>query len=126
MLCKKADPVWEGVEQEADLLIAVGEVHEAIVVVVVVGALGRVGGQEQVVGAQAVALRVCIREDARLQQLVIRVPNACTQQCMCIKPHSHLRSKSTPSDASCAGRATIISPLQRTVNSVSSLCHAPR
>ncbi len=48
-----------------------GEVHEAVVVVVVVGALGRVGGEEQVVGPQAVALRVRVRENARLQQLVV-------------------------------------------------------
>ena len=37
-----------------------GEVHEAVVVVVVVVALGRVGGHEHIVGAQAVALRVRI------------------------------------------------------------------
>lgn len=55
----------------AHLLIAVHEVHEAVVVVVVVRALGRVDGQQQVVGAQAVALRVRIAEDARLQQLVV-------------------------------------------------------
>lgn len=63
--------------RDAHLLIAMGEVHEAVVVVVVVGALGRIGGQEQIVGAQAVALRVRVREDARLQQLVVRVADAC-------------------------------------------------
>lgn len=61
----------------AHLLIAVREVHEAVVVVVVVGPLGGIGGQQQVVGAQAVALRVRVRKDARLQQLVVRVPDAC-------------------------------------------------
>lgn len=54
-----------------------GEVHEAVMVVVMVGALGRIGGQEQVVRAQAVALGVRVREYARLQQLVVRVANAC-------------------------------------------------
>ena len=37
-------------EAEADLLVTVHEVHEAVVVVVVVRALGRVDGQQQVVG----------------------------------------------------------------------------
>lgn len=46
-------------------------------VVIVVGALGRIGGDHQVVGPQPVPLRVCVTEDARLQQLVIAVPNAC-------------------------------------------------
>ena len=40
------------------LLVALHEVHEAVVVVVVVGAAGRVDRQQQVVAAQAVALRV--------------------------------------------------------------------
>ena len=61
----------------ARLLVAMHEIHEAVVVVVVVRALGRVGRQHQVVGPQAVALRVRVREDARLQQLVVRVANAC-------------------------------------------------
>ena len=65
-------------EPETDLLIAVHEVHEAVVVVVVVRALGRVNGQQQVVGPQAVALCVCVAEDARLQQLVVGVANACS------------------------------------------------
>ena len=64
-------------DKAAHLLIAVHEVHEAVVVVVVVRALGRVDGQQQVVGAQAVALRVRVAEDARLQQLVVRVADAC-------------------------------------------------
>ena len=62
------------------LLVAVGEVHEALVVVVVVCALGRVGGQQQVVGPQPVALRVRVRENPRLQQLVVRVVDACVQR----------------------------------------------
>ena len=60
------------------LLVAVREVHEALVVVVVVRTLGRVGGQQQVVGAQPMALRVRVREDARLQKLVVRVVDAYT------------------------------------------------
>ena len=40
-------------------------------VVVVHGALGRIDWQHEVVGAQAVALCVRVREDARLQQLVV-------------------------------------------------------
>ena len=40
-----------------------------VVVVVVVRAPGRVDGEEEVVGAQAVALGVGVGEDARLQQL---------------------------------------------------------
>ncbi len=64
----------------ARLLVAVHEVHEAVVVVVVVRALGRVGGQHEVVGPQAVALRVRVREDARLQQLVVRVADACERR----------------------------------------------
>ena len=60
---------WEVV----DLLVAVHEVHEAVVVVVVVGALGRVGREQQVVWAEAVALRVGVGEDPRLQQLVVGV-----------------------------------------------------
>jgi hypothetical protein len=54
----------------------VHEVHQAVVVVVVVRALGRVDGQHEVVAAEAVALRVLIGEDARLQQLVIGVADA--------------------------------------------------
>ena len=74
---KKEISIETSGKARSHLLIAVGEVHEAIVVVVVVGALGRIGGQQQVVGAKAVALGVRVREDARLQQLVIRVANAC-------------------------------------------------
>jgi len=46
------------------------------VVVVVVGRARGVGRQEQIVGAQSVALRVGVREDARLQQLVVGVADA--------------------------------------------------
>jgi len=66
------------VQLEAHLLIAVGEVHEAVVVVVVVWALGPVGGQQQVVGPQAVPLRVCVGKDPRLQQLVVRIADPCS------------------------------------------------
>lgn len=63
--------------RDAHLLIAVDKVHEALMVVVVVGALGCIGGQQQVIGPQAVALCVGVGEDASLQQLVIRVADAC-------------------------------------------------
>ena len=56
---------------KAHLLIPGHEVHEALVVVVVVSRLRSVGGQQQVVGAQPVALCVCVGEDAGLQQLVV-------------------------------------------------------
>ena len=69
------------------LLVAVHEVHETIVVVIVVGALWSVPGQHEVVGAQPVALCVRIAEDARLQQLVIGVPNACTTSHACTSGH---------------------------------------
>jgi hypothetical protein len=62
--------------QSTHLLVSLHEVHGAVVVVVVVRRLGGVGGQHQVVGPQAVALRVGVGEDARLQQLVVRVPDA--------------------------------------------------
>jgi hypothetical protein len=56
-------------------------------VVVVVGAAGGVDGEHQVVGPQAVALGVCIAEDARLQQLVVAVGDACWRRggrCVCV------------------------------------------
>jgi hypothetical protein len=59
-----------------DLLVAVHEVHGAVVVVVVVRALGRVDGQHQVVGAEAVALRVGVGEHPALQHLVVGVVDA--------------------------------------------------
>ena len=64
----------------AHLLAALHEVHEAVVVVVVVGAARRVDGQQQVVAAQAVALRVLVGEDAGLQQLVVAVVDACSER----------------------------------------------
>ena len=48
-------------------------------VVVVVGALGGIGGEQQIAWPQAVPLRVGVREDARLQQLVVRVVDTCIQ-----------------------------------------------
>lgn len=51
----------------AHLLVPDHEVHGAIVVVVVVRRLRCIGGQHEVVGPQAVALRVSVGEDARLQ-----------------------------------------------------------
>ena len=73
------------------------KVHEAVVVVVVVRALGRVDGQQQVVGAQAVALRVSIAEDARLQQLVVRVADAYAAIAPTLQPrHSSLSCQRRP------------------------------
>jgi hypothetical protein len=46
-------------------------------VVVVEGALGLVDWQHLVVDAQPVALRVCVAEHTRLQQLVVAEGNAC-------------------------------------------------
>ncbi len=66
----------QGQMEKTHLLIAVHEIHEAVMVVVVVRALGCIDGQQQVVGAQAVALCVSVAEDTCLQQLVIRVSNA--------------------------------------------------
>eukprot|EP00878_Enallax_costatus_P034717 GHUV01038535.1.p1 GENE.GHUV01038535.1~~GHUV01038535.1.p1 ORF type:complete len:177 (+),score=26.65 GHUV01038535.1:208-738(+) len=67
-------PAWEVV----DLLVPVHEVHEAIVVVVVMRTLGGVDRQLQVVGAQSVALCVSITEDTRLEQLVVTVCDTCS------------------------------------------------
>ena len=47
--------------------------------VVVVARLGGVDGQLQVVAAQPVTLRVAVRHDARLQQLVVAHLDACRQ-----------------------------------------------
>jgi hypothetical protein len=55
----------------------VHEIHRALVVIVVECTLWRVGRQHEVVGAQPVALRVRVREHARLQQLVIAVVDTC-------------------------------------------------
>ena len=60
------------------LLGALHDVHEAVVVVVVVRALGGVDRQQQVVAPQAVPLGVLVGEDAGLQQLVITVVHACS------------------------------------------------
>ena len=71
--------VANGVEprrEVVDLLVAVQEVHRAVVVVVVVRRARRVDREEQVVGPQAVALRVGVGEDARLEELVVRVADA--------------------------------------------------
>ena len=51
---------------KAYLLISVHEVHNTIVVVVVVHILGCVDWQHEVVGAEPVPLSVCVTEDTRL------------------------------------------------------------
>ena len=76
------------------LLIPVHEVHEPVVVVVVVGALWRIGGDHEVVGPQPVPLCVGVAEDAGLQQLVIAVPNACrSRQRGAVSPVHCVRSQ---------------------------------
>ena len=68
---------WVKARREVvDLLVAVQKVHRPVVVVVVVGRARRVGRQQQVVGPQAVALGVGVGEDARLEELVVRVADA--------------------------------------------------
>ncbi len=60
------------------LLISVHEVHDSIVVVVVVHVLGCIHWQHQVVGPQPIPLSVGVTEDTCLQHLVITVPNTCS------------------------------------------------
>lgn len=59
------------------LLISVHEVHDRVMVVVVMHILGCIHRQHQVVGSQPVSLCVSITEDAGLQHLVITVTNTC-------------------------------------------------
>ena len=103
----------------AHLLIPVHEVHEPVVVVVVVGALGRIGGDHQIVGPQPVPLRVCIAEDAGLQQLVVAVPNACKsrQRGGAVSPVPHVsQATEKPSTAvHCLSLADLCSPPDRLV-----------
>ena len=56
------------------------EVHLAIKVVVMEGALGLVDGYHLIVHPQAVALSVSIAEHTALEQHIIAEPNACKQQ----------------------------------------------
>jgi hypothetical protein len=51
----------------------VKEIHAAFVVVVVMGALGSIGRQEQVVRAETMALSVTVCKNAALQHLVVAV-----------------------------------------------------
>ena len=60
------------------LLIPLGEVHSALIVVVLVGALGGVHREQLVVGPQPVPLCITVGEDAGLQQLVIGGSQTCT------------------------------------------------
>ena len=59
------------------LLISVHEVHDSIMVVVVVHVLGCIHRQHEVVGPQPIPLGVSVTEDTCLQHLVITVPNTC-------------------------------------------------
>lgn len=52
--------VYYLVALRAHLLISVEEVHEALMMVVVMGVLGSVGREEQVVGTQTMPLSVSI------------------------------------------------------------------
>ena len=54
------------------------EVHDAVMVVVVVDILGGIHRQHEVVGSQPIPLCVSVTENTRLQHLIITVPNACT------------------------------------------------
>ena len=60
------------------LLVSVHEVHDAVMVVVVVHILGCIHGQHEVVGSQPIPLCVSVTEDTRLQHLVITVSNTCS------------------------------------------------
>ena len=51
-------------EQQPYLLISVEEVHEALMVIVMMWILGCVWWQQQVVGAQTMTLGISVREDA--------------------------------------------------------------
>jgi hypothetical protein len=75
-----SSPGWEVVH----LLVTMHEVHEPLMVVVVVLALWGIHGQQQVVGAQAMTLSVCIGEDASLQQLVITVAHTCMRNTLIV------------------------------------------
>lgn len=61
------------------LLIPLGEVHCALIVVVLVGALGGVYREQLVVGPQPVPLCITVGKDAGLQQLVIGGSQTCTR-----------------------------------------------
>lgn len=67
----------------AHLLISVHEVHNTIMMVVVVHVLGCIHRQHQVVGSQPIPLCVSITEDTCLQHLVITVANTCKCKCRC-------------------------------------------
>ena len=62
----------------AHLLSLVNDLDVALIVVVVIVVPGLVDGELQVVDAQAVPLSISIRDQARLQQLVIAGSNACS------------------------------------------------
>lgn len=65
--------VFRKAKQIDYLFVAVSEIHEALVVVVVVSTFRGVGGKEEVVRAEAVALCVAVCENAALQHLVVAV-----------------------------------------------------
>lgn len=75
---REALSVAYGVESRReiiDLFIALHEVHEAIVMVVMMRAFGCVRRQHQVIAAETMALRILIGKDASLQEFVVAVMN---------------------------------------------------
>lgn len=62
----------------AYLLIPLGEVHSALIVIVLVRALGGVYREQLIVGPQPVPLSITVGKDAGLQQLVVGGSQTCT------------------------------------------------
>ena len=81
----------------AHLLGVDGVVHDAVLVVVVEGALRHVDGQQLVVAAQPVALCVAVRHHARLQHRVVADADAC----MGIKQTESMSNCRTPRPLQC-------------------------
>uniref|UniRef100_A0A0A9CT79 Cat1 n=1 Tax=Arundo donax TaxID=35708 RepID=A0A0A9CT79_ARUDO len=73
----RVKPRWEVV----DLLIPVHEVHEAIMVVVVVSTFRCIHRKHQIVGAETVPLGISIGENSRLEQLIIRIVDSRDNNC---------------------------------------------
>ena len=78
--------VQKKVGERAHLLVSVHEVHDTVVVVVVVHILGCIHWQHQVVGSQPIPLCVSVTEDTSLQHLVITVPDTCSVYTIAQKP----------------------------------------
>ena len=71
-ICEKIE-----LDTQSHLLISVHEVHNTIMVVVVVHVLGCIHRQHQVVGSQPIPLCVSVTENTCLQHLVVTVSNTC-------------------------------------------------